>query len=103
MGMERVGGGNIWTPDIERGAVAWAIRTLRTYTSHGALEPNDPAIDLQPKSARTVPGSWLIDGECGDTCRSGRFEIECIHHDPGSAAVCSTGAHGGDGGGEWAR
>jgi hypothetical protein len=69
MGMERVGSGNIWAPYIERRVNTWAIRTRSTYTSYGDLMPSDPAIDLQSKSAGTVTGSRLIDGEGGDTCR----------------------------------
>jgi hypothetical protein len=85
MRVVRVVSGDIWTPDVERMERALMSRAGDAYASYRSIAPNDPAVDLQPEAAGTVPGSWLIDGERGDIRRIRRIECERIHLSPGGA------------------
>ena len=86
--------GDVWTPHVERIERTLMARVGGPYASYRHIAPDDPAVDLQPETAGTVPGSWLIDSERGDTRRVWRIEIEQVHLCPGGAPGWRVGAHG---------
>ena len=86
--------GDVWPPHVRRKKRAWLARAGDLYASYRSIAPDDPAVDLQPKAAGTVPWLWLIDSERGDIRRVWRMEGERIHLSPGGATEKRTGAHG---------
>ena len=94
MWVVRIVSGDVWPPHVERKERAWLGRAGHAYASYRSIAPDDPAIDLQPKAAGTVPGSRLIDSERGDMRRVRRMKGERVHLGPGGATGLSTEAHG---------
>ena len=95
--------GDVWTPHVERIEGAAMTQAGGAYPLQRPISPDDPAIDLQPETARTVPGLWLIDGERGRSRSIWRFVVERFHLNPGGVVVSRTGAHEGDAGAGWVR
>ena len=90
----RIIDGDVWPPHVERIERAWLTRAGDPYASYRSMAPDDPAVDLHPEAAETVPGPRLIDRERGDIRRVWRMEDERINLSPGAATERRTGAHG---------
>ena len=83
MRIDRVISGNIRPPHLERIEAARFVLDYCTYTLHGHLVTEDPAVDLKTRTAESLANSRLVDSKRGDLFGVRLMDIEGLHLDPG--------------------
>ena len=76
-------GSDIRASHLKRIEAAMLVLDECTYTLHGRLVTEDPAVDLKTRTAESLTNSGLVDSKRGDHFGVRLMEIEGLHLDPG--------------------